>query len=129
MYTFLDYFFLIFHNLLICFNLFGWIWKKTRLANLITLGLTAFSWFVLGIFYGIGFCPLTEWHWRVLHHLGKYNLPNSYTKYVFDRVTGLNADPHLADILTATFCFLAIFCAFYVNFKEKRSFILNRITK
>jgi hypothetical protein len=65
-YHLLDYLFLIFHSTLALFIVFGWIWHKTRLTNFITLALIALSWFGLGLFYGIGFCPLTEWHWQVL---------------------------------------------------------------
>ena len=67
MYKFLDIFFIVFHTSLIFFNLFGWIWKYTRRANLVALLLTGGSWFILGLYYGIGYCPFTEWHWEVLH--------------------------------------------------------------
>jgi uncharacterized membrane protein YeiH len=53
----LDYFFIAFHSALIIFNLFAWIPRFTRRWNLISLGLTAFSWLGLGLFYGIGYCP------------------------------------------------------------------------
>ena len=71
MLRFLDIFFLVFHTLLIFFNLFGWLIKPLRKANLIVLLLTGGSWFILGIFYGFGFCPFTEFHWQVLHKLGQ----------------------------------------------------------
>ena len=87
-YHFLDFFFLIFHAIVTLFNLLGWIWKKTRKANIILLLLTAFAWFGLGVFYGIGYCPLTDWHWKVLEKLGENNLPYSYIKYLIDRITG-----------------------------------------
>jgi len=45
--------------------------EKTRKANLILLLLTGLSWFGLGIFYGWGYCPLTDWHWKVLRELGE----------------------------------------------------------
>src|SRR6056297_243756 len=99
MYQLLDYFFVIFHSALIIFNLFGWIWKKTRKANLVTLILTGLSWFALGVFYGIGFCPLTEWHWQVLTKLGERNLPVSYTEYLVNRLLGINLAVNY-DILT-----------------------------
>ena len=35
-----NYLFFIFHNVLIAFNLFGWIWRPTRPWNLLTLALT-----------------------------------------------------------------------------------------
>ncbi|MBI5219369.1 MAG: DUF2784 domain-containing protein [Bacteroidia bacterium] len=125
MYKFLDIFFLVFHTLLIFFNLFGWIWKRTRKINLVTLLLTGLSWFALGIFYGIGYCPLTDWHWEVLHKLGRYDLPNSYTKYLADRITGLDFNARLADTMTAALFFVALAASLYVNIRPliKKYFI------
>ena len=77
-----DIIFIVFHTFLIFFNLFGWIFKTLRIAFLVVLLLTGASWFILRIFYGIGFCPLTEWHWNILHKLGQYNLPDSYITYL-----------------------------------------------
>ena len=39
-----NYFFYIFHTLLILFNLFGWIFPKMRRLNLLTLIITFASW-------------------------------------------------------------------------------------
>jgi len=101
MYKFLDIFFLIFHSCLIIFNLFAWAWKRTRIANLIILGLTAGSWLILGLIVGSpGYCPLTDWHFDILEKLGVTNLPSSYIKYLADRITGLDFNPSLVDILT-----------------------------
>jgi hypothetical protein len=71
MLIFLDVFFLVFHASLILFNLFGWMFRKTRVWNLVTLLLTGLSWTLLGIFYGFGYCPFTDWHFQVLEELGK----------------------------------------------------------
>ena len=53
---FLNIFFFFFHTAIMLFNCFGWIWKKTRRLNLVTLLLTAGSWFILGIWFGWGYC-------------------------------------------------------------------------
>jgi hypothetical protein len=119
-YHILDYFFLIFHTALTLFNVFGWIWRKTRLANFITLSLTALSWFGLGIFYGIGFCPLTEWHWQVLVKLGNNNLPYSYIKYIINRLTGIDANANLMEISTIIVFFIAFFVSLYLNFFRRK---------
>jgi len=96
-----DIFFLLFHTSLILFNLFGWIWKKTRLANLITLLITAGSWLILGLIVGtLGYCPLTDWHFRILGRLGVTDLPLSYIKYLADRLTGLDFNQDLIDAFT-----------------------------
>ena len=97
----LDIFFVVFHTSLILFNMLGWIWKRTRLANLIVLLLTGGSWLFLGLIVGtLGYCPLTDWHFRILERLGKTDLPNSYIKYLADRLTGLDINAGLADSVT-----------------------------
>jgi hypothetical protein len=117
----LDYFFLILHTSLTLFNIFGWISNRTRLANFITLALTAFSWFGLGWLYGIGFCPLTEWHWQVLQKLGKYDLPNSYITYIIHRLIGIDANARLVEILTVVLFFIAFSLSGYLNFFRKKN--------
>ncbi len=124
-YKFLDLFFLLFHSALVLFNLFGWIWKRTLKWNLITLLLTGGSWFILGLFYGMGYCPLTDWHFQVLRHLGKYDLPNSYMKYIGDRITGLNFDAALVDALTLVCFLVALIISLTLNIRKwflKRKF-------
>ncbi len=111
MYEALHIFFLVFHSFLILFNLFGWIWRPLRKANLITLLLTGLSWFVLGIFYGIGYCPLTEWHYEVLHKLEITNLPTSYIQYLIDTFFDINVDQELTDRWTMILYFVALTCS------------------
>lgn len=125
MYVLLDIGFIIFHTVLILFNLFGWIWETTRRWNLATLLLTAFSWFGLGIWYGFGYCPCTDWHWMVRRKLGYTDMPNSYIKFLIHQLTGLNIDAAVVDMGTAIFFFLALIISFYVNFKnfEKRPIV------
>jgi hypothetical protein len=106
-YHFLDILIIVFHSLLILFNLFGWIWRKSRILNLITLSLTGGSWLFLGLIYGtLGYCPLTDWHFSILNKLGKTNLPVSYIKYMVDRFTGLDISASLVDKVTL-YAFLA----------------------
>jgi hypothetical protein len=97
----LDIFFVVFHSSVIIFNLFGWIWRKTRIWNLMLLMLTGASWVILGWIVGVpGYCPLTDWHFRVLEKLGKTGLPNSYVKYLADRITGLDLNAGVIDKVT-----------------------------
>ena len=115
---FLDIFFTAFHTCLVLFNLFGWIWKKTRLLNLITLLLTAGSWLVLGIFYGFGYCPLTDWHFSVLEKLGYTDLPDSYLSFLFTRLTGLPIDQSLVDTATLWGLIVALAISLYLNIRK-----------
>jgi len=120
MYAFLDKFFFVFHSTLIVFNLFAWIWKKTRLANLIVILLTFFSWIILGIWYGFGYCPSTDWHWQVRIKLGYYDLPSTYTKFLIDSLTGLDMNPELVNTLTVLLLTLALFASVFTNIRDWR---------
>src|SRR5215831_9480737 len=105
LYHFLNYFFFIFHTLLVLFNTLGWIFPATRKWNLITLGITAFSWFVMGIWYGMGYCFCTDWHWQVREHLGYHDQTRSYIHFLVLKLTGINLSPSLVDNVTMTvFC-------------------------
>jgi hypothetical protein len=118
-YRILDIFFVIFHTSLTLFNIFGWIWKKTRLANLITLVLTGSSWLFLGLIVGmLGYCPLTDWHFNILYKLGKTDLPVSYIKYLVDRLTGLDVNETLVNDATL-YCFLAALAiSLFLNIRD-----------
>ena len=120
LYRCLDVFFLVFHTLIIFFNLFGWIWKKTRVANLAVLTMTAFSWFGLGLWYGFGYCFCVDWHWAVKAKLGQTDLPNSYITYLLDLITGLEWNAALVDRLTFAFFFGALFASIFVNVRDWR---------
>ena len=114
---FLDIFFTVFHTCLILFNLFGWIWRKTLRLNLICLLLTAGSWVLLGIFYGLGYCPLTDWHFNILERLGHTDLPSSYISFLVSRLCGLHPEPGFVDAATAWGLILALMASLYLNFK------------
>jgi hypothetical protein len=120
---FLDIFYTIAHLGLTLFNLAGWAWKKTRKAHFITLTITAACWFVLGIWYGWGYCPLTDWHWDVKEKLGETNLPNSFIKYFADKISGGDVNPKLVDMVTLSCLIFAVVASVYTNFflkKKKR---------
>lgn len=114
----LDIFFTVFHTGLVLFNLFGWIWKPARRLNLICLLLTAGSWVILGIFYGFGYCPLTDWHFSILRELGHTNLPDSYLSFLFTRLTGLPIDQSLVDTVTLWGLIIALAISLYLNLRQ-----------
>ena len=116
----LDLFFVAFHTVLIVFSLLGWIVPRLRRANLVVLLLIAGSWLGLGIFYGIGFCPLTEWHWRVLRALGQHDLPRSYTQYLLQRLLGISVTSTAVDWLTALSAAVALVISLALNIRDRR---------
>ena len=123
----LDIFLTLIHFVLIFFNLFAWLWPATRKAHLITVAATAFSWFVLGAWFGWGYCPITDWEWKVKTRLGETDLPNSFIKYYADKITGKNIDPSVVDMFTLVLFLAAIILSVYVNFfKKKKASIHNK---
>jgi uncharacterized membrane protein len=120
MYAFLDKFFFVFHSTLIVLILLGWAWKKTRLVNLAIILLTAFSWFFLGIWYGYGYCPSTDWHWQVRAKLGIRDLPSSYTKFLVDSFTGWDVKQKTVDIVTLILLIGALTASLHANIRAWR---------
>jgi hypothetical protein len=90
--------FFVFHTSWMVFNCVGWIWKKTRPWQLVTVSLTAISWFGLGVWYGWGYCPCTDWHWQVRARLG-FDDPHSYIQLLIREVTGLELGVGTANTL------------------------------
>jgi len=114
-------FFTVLHLAIISFNLLGWIWPKTRKIHLIVVALTLASWFILGLWYGMGYCFITDWQWDIKEKLGETNLPNSFIKYFADKITGNNYPSALIDRITLLTFLLAIAITLYVNFFQKIS--------
>ena len=120
MLSLLDVLLTILHFVIVLFNLFGWISEYTRRAHLISIILTAVSWFLLGIWFGIGYCPITEWQWQIKEKLGEVNLPDSFIKYYGDKITGSYLDPGFINTLTAVCFGLAAILSLYMNFFKSK---------
>lgn len=114
-----DYVFIVLHSLVILFNLFGWAWRPMRRANLGLLLLTGLSWFGLGLFYGWGYCPLTDWHYDVLRALGETGLPYSYVNYMLGRCCGMSPDPRLIDTAVLLAYLASLGISLILNFRSR----------
>jgi hypothetical protein len=73
------------HLTLICFFLFGWIWPQTRYVHVLIGVLILFSWTVLGMKYGFGYCLITDLQWRLKRYAGKSLHTEYYVKYILDK--------------------------------------------
>ena len=109
--VFLDYAFLVAHTALILFNLFGWVWERTLRFNLLSIILTVTAWFAFAPWYGLGYCPCTDWHWQVKEALGQTDLPNNYLTYLFETWTGIV----VSDEFSATLAWVALVPAFALS--------------
>lgn len=119
-YSFLNYFFFVFHSCLVLFNTFGWVFRATRKWNLITLSATAFSWFVLGIWFGWGYCFCTDWHWIVRRKLGYADQSSSYVHFLILELTGFNVSPALVDLITVFVFFVSFALSIWLNVRDKK---------
>lgn len=117
----LDYFYTLIHLLIIGFNLFAWAFPATRRLHLYGVAITLGCWLILGIWYGIGYCPITDWQWQVKERLGEHDLPNSFDKYYADRLTGYDFDPGIIDALTLGLFLISISISLYLNFFKKNT--------
>jgi len=120
LYEIANAFFFVFHILLIVFNLFGWVFKSLRKWNLLSLGLTAFSWFILGFFYGFGYCFLTDWHWQIRENLGYPNPYDSYIQFLINSLFSITMPEAAVNIVTATLFFLALIISIVTNIRAWR---------
>jgi hypothetical protein len=119
-YQLLNIFFFVFHTLLTLFNITGWLFRTTRKWNLVTLLLTAFSWFVLGIWYGWGYCLCTDWHWRVREQLGYHDQQNSYIQFLLIKLTGINFNSNLVDNATLIIFLLSLTLSIWLNIRDRK---------
>ena len=121
LYQLFDVLFVVFHTALIVFNTLGWIWRRTRRLHLLTISATLLSWFGLGIAYGWGYCPLTDWHWQVKRTLGETGLPASWVKYYLDGLTGVAWDTGLVDGLVIGAALAALVLSVTLNLRDRQN--------
>jgi hypothetical protein len=114
-----NYFFYLFHTVLIFFNLFGWLFPKTRRLNLVSLLITFGSWVLLGFWKGWGYCFLTDWHYSILRQLGEKDLPSSYIAFLVEKITGWMPGTPLVNFLTLGLAVLALICSIWVNLRSR----------
>jgi hypothetical protein len=112
--------FFVFHGAWIVFNCTGWIWRRTRRWHLATTLLTLLSWFGLGIRYGWGYCPCTDWHWAVRERLGS-DVPPSYVQLLVRQFTGIDLALDVANALAVVVLGAAIVLSVFVNLRDYRA--------
>lgn len=117
-YSFLNIFFFVFHTVFTLFNMTGWMFKKTRKWNLVTLLLTALSWFVLGIWYGWGYCVCTDWHWEVREELGYHDQQRSYIHFLLLKLTGIDFNEKMVENVTLAGFLIALVLSIWLNIRD-----------
>jgi len=115
----LNILFFVVHTVWMIFNCVGWIWRRSRPWHLASLVLTGLSWFGLGIWYGWGYCPCTDWHWQVRERLG-YQDPPSYTELLMEELTGLEVSTPTANLITVSVVAAALVLNAVLNVRDWR---------
>jgi hypothetical protein len=73
----------------------------------------------LGLIVGSpGYCPFTDWHFSILHKLAKTDLPDSYVKYLVDRISGLDFSSSLVDSVTLYAFLAALVISLFLNLRK-----------
>ena len=119
-YPFLNILFFVFHTVITVFNVTGWLFRRTRKWNLVTLLLTAFSWFILGIWYGWGYCVCTDWHWEVRELLGYHDQRRSYVHFLLLKLSGVDFNEALVDDVTLYVFLFSLVMSALLNFRDHK---------
>jgi len=119
-YALLNIFFFVFHTAFTLFNITGWAFRNTRRWHLYTMLLTAVSWFILGIWYGLGYCVCTDWHWKVRAAMGIHDQSRSYIHFLILKITGYNLNTDLVEQATLYIFLLCFTLTIWLNFKDSR---------
>ena len=108
------------HVVVIGINSFAWLFRKTRKLHLVVIVTTAFSWFIIGLWYGMGYCFLTDWEWEIKRQLGETNLPSSFVHYLVNRSLGLSISEGTLDFLTGAVFAIALVGSVVLNLRDRR---------
>lgn len=106
-YIFLNLVLHIIHLSIIGFFLFAWFLPEYRVLHLILSFSIFFSWFGLGLFYGFGYCLVTDIQWKLKKESGYDPETPYYIKYIVDKATGANINSKLSNMVT-TYTFFVI---------------------
>ena len=122
LYRIYDALFVVFHTALITLIMLGWASRRTQRLHLVAVCATLLSWFGLGVVYGWGYCPLTEWHWQIKRTLGETALPASWIKYYLDRITGIDWSATVVDTLVVGSALAALVLSIALNWRRPTRF-------
>ena len=107
----IDLIFNILHIAVILINCLGWTYKPVKKFSLYLILITLFSWSIVGIFGGIGFCPITYLHSKYLLSNHDYILPFSYLDYIFIN----NLDFDISSRTISLISIIVIFSSLYLS--------------
>ena len=117
----LDIAFFVLHTALILFNIFGWAFNATRKWHLLSLGLTAASWFVMGYWKGWGYCFCTDWHFQVRQARGIVEYDANYIQLLTRLAANWEISSSLAESLALSTFAAIIICTAWANWPRRKT--------
>ncbi|CAN5664446.1 hypothetical protein BH11ARM2_BH11ARM2_00140 [soil metagenome] len=112
--------FFVFHTALILFNVSGWAFRRTRRWNLLTLLLTLFSWTVMDLWHGVGYCVCTNLHWRVREAMGIHDRADSYLVLLVRILTGWDPPMGLVNLVAGVVFAFSLGMSVALNLRDRR---------
>jgi hypothetical protein len=82
---------------------------------------TLASWSILGIFFGFGYCPFTDWQWDLKRKLGETGLPNSFVEYYLEALTGADFSPSVVDSMVLGCAIVALGLSIWLNLRRTKT--------
>jgi len=110
LYRIVNALFHVIHLAIIFFVMFAWLFPALRLAHLVLILLTLGSWFILGRWFGRGYCPVSDWHWKAKAALGEQRPGGTYIHTVLQQLSGRDLNAGTVDkvVVMVTFALAAI---------------------
>jgi hypothetical protein len=118
LYPFLNLLFHTLHAFIIVFTVFGWLWPAWRLVHLVWIILTLGSWYVLGIWMGVGYCPVTDLHWTIKEKLGKGRPQCNFIYYWLSKISDISWDPEHVDNAIVGVTVLTCMISLFLNVRD-----------
>lgn len=117
----LDWLLMVVHVLVVLANLLLWIPPAWRRWHLWVVAATCVSWFGLGLFYGMGYCLLTDWHWKLRVARGVHVAPQSFIHHVLVDGLGIPLAQSAVDTLTAVAFACVVSASLALNVRDSLS--------
>lgn len=104
------------HALIAALCAFGWLIPGGERLHLVVILGIAFSWYVLGLWHGIGYCILTDWQWRVRQRLGMTPEHGSFVQLLLERASGMHLNANQVKMFAYGVFWVSAFISVYINF-------------
>ena len=106
------------HLAIILFVMTGWLFSALRPFHLALIFLMLGCWFILGRWFGAGYCPITDWQWKLKTHFGKGKPDATYIRYVLQKATGRELNPLAVDKSVLISTAMVTVLSLYLNIRQ-----------